>query len=374
MTVHGAKGLEAPLVILADTTSAPQGPRPPRLLALPAQRAAPGTPDRMVWASRKETDAQPMADARQRARNAAEDEYRRLLYVAMTRAADRLIVAGFEGGRARLPGCWYDLILEGLRDREGFETVGEGEAQIWRYRRVTDTTPAPPAEPRWAAAGTPASSPWPAWLRRNAPAEPERPVAITPSEGDDTMPSERLLGSGEGRAVAIARGLLIHRLMQSLPDIAPARRAAAARRHVARVGRAFTAAEQDAFVATTLRLLDEPRFAALFSPGSRAEVPIVGRLVRPGKSPLLVSGQIDRLAVTPAAVLIGDYKTNRPAPRTLAQVPPAYVRQLALYRAVLAKLYPDRPVRAVLIWTDVPDLMELSAEVLDAETARLTSV
>jgi len=374
MTVHGAKGLEAPLVILADTTSAPQGPRPPRLLALPAQRAAPGTPDRMVWASRKETDAQPMADARQRARNAAEDEYRRLLYVAMTRAADRLIVAGFEGGRARLPGCWYDLILEGLRDREGFETVGEGEAQIWRYRRVTDTTPAPPAEPRWAAAGTPASSPWPAWLRRNAPAEPERPVAITPSEGDDTMPSERLLGSGEGRAVAIARGLLIHRLMQSLPDIAPLRRAAAARRHVARVGRAFTAAEQDAFVATTLRLLDEPRFAALFSPGSRAEVPIVGRLVRPGKSPLLVSGQIDRLAVTPAAVLIGDYKTNRPAPRTLAQVPPAYVRQLALYRAVLAKLYPDRPVRAVLIWTDVPDLMELSAEVLDAETARLTSV
>src|SRR5215472_8907299 len=134
MTVHGAKGLEAPLVILADTTSAPTGPRPPRLLALPAQRAAPGTPDRLVWASRKETDAPPMADARQRARNAAEDEYRRLLYVAMTRAADRLIVAGFEGGRARLPGCWYDLILEGLRDRQGFETVGEGDAQIWRYR------------------------------------------------------------------------------------------------------------------------------------------------------------------------------------------------------------------------------------------------
>src|SRR5262249_16918234 len=139
-------------------------------------------------------------------------------------------------------------------------------------------------------------------------------------------------------------------------------------------GHAFTAAEQDTFVATTLGLIDEPRFAALFSPGSRAEVPIVGRLARPGQAPLLVSGQIDRLAVTASEVLIGDYKTNRRAPRTPAEVPPAYVRQLALYRAVLARLYPDRPVRAALIWTDVPDLMELSADVLDAAIARLTSV
>src|SRR5262249_55553641 len=155
--------------------------------------------------------------------------------------------------------------------------------------------------------------------------------------------------------------------------IARERRAEAARGSVARAGAPFAAADQEAFVATTLRLLDEPRFAALFSPGSRAEVPIVGRIARPGRSPLLVSGQIDRLAVTAAEVLIGDYKTNRPAPRTLAEVPPGYVRQLALYPAVLAKLYPAGPVRAVLVWTDVPDLMELSADLLDAEIARLTS-
>jgi ATP-dependent helicase/nuclease subunit A len=370
MTVHGAKGLEAPLVILADTTSAPQGPRPPRLLALPAQRAAPGTPDRLVWAGRRDTDVPAMADARARARGEAEDEYRRLLYVAMTRAADRLIVAGCEGVRKRPDGCWYDLIVEGLRGRDGFETVGEGDAQIWRYRKVADTAAAAPAEPPTEAAATPA---WPAWLRRNAPAEAERALAITPSEGDETTPSERAAPSGEARAVAIARGLVIHRIMQSLPDIAPVRRAEAARRYVARAGAAFAPADREAFVATTLRLLDEPRFAALFAPGSRAEVPIVGRISRPGKVPLLVSGQIDRLAVTAAEVLIGDYKTNRPAPRTLAEVPPGYVRQLALYRAVLRRLYPDRPVRAVLIWTDVPDLMELSADVLDAEIARLTT-
>jgi len=370
MTVHGAKGLEAPLVILADTTSAPQGPRPPRLLALPAQRAAPGTPDRVVWAGRKDTDVPPVSDARQRARSEAEDEYRRLLYVAMTRAADRLIVAGCEGVRKRPDGCWYDLILDGLRGRDGFETVGEGEAQIWRYRRVADTAAAAPPEPASKTEVTPL---WPGWLRRNAPSEAEQPVAITPSEGDETTPGERAAGGGETRAVALARGLLIHRLMQSLPDIPPERRAEAGRRYLARAGHSFSSADQEAFVATTLRLLDEPRFAALFSPGSRAEVPIVGRLARPGRSPLLVSGQIDRLAVTDAEVLIGDYKTNRPAPRTVAEVPPGYVRQLALYRAVLHKLYPDRPVRAALIWTDVPDLMELSADLLDAGMARLTS-
>jgi ATP-dependent helicase/nuclease subunit A len=370
MTVHGAKGLEAPLVILADTTSAPAGPRPPRLLAVPAPRAAPGTPDRLVWAGRKAMDVGAVTAARERARTEAEHEHRRLLYVAMTRAADRLIVAGCEGQRARPQGCWYDLVYDGLRDREGFAAVGEGDEQIWRYRKIADTASTAAASPMGEAA--PART-WPDWLRRDAPAEAERPVVTTPSESDEMAHGERVAGSGEARRIAIARGILIHRLMQSLPDIAPEHRADAARRYLARAARDFANDEQEAFVATTLRLLGEARFAALFSPGSRAEVPIVGRIVRAGKTPLLVSGQIDRLAVTAAEVLIADYKTNRPAPRKLAEVPPAYRRQLALYRAVLRKLYPDRPVRAVLVWTDVPDLMEVSAETLDAELARLTS-
>ena len=118
------------------------------------------------------------------------------------------------------------------------------------------------------------------------------------------------------------------------------------------------------------RLLDDPRFAPLFWPGSRAEVPIVGRLKG---GALAVSGQVDRLAVTGDSVLIADYKTNRPAPRRLADVPPPYVAQLALYRAVLAELYPDKRIRAALVWTDVPDLMEISEASLDAALATVTS-
>jgi ATP-dependent helicase/nuclease subunit A len=120
-----------------------------------------------------------------------------------------------------------------------------------------------------------------------------------------------------------------------------------------------------------LGLIADPRFAELFSAGSRAEVPIVGRL---NGGTLVAAGLVDRLAVTAESVLIADYKTNRPAPRRIEDVPQAYIRQLALYRAVLGKLYPDRPVRAALIWTDVPDLMEIPATALDQELKTVTSL
>jgi ATP-dependent helicase/nuclease subunit A len=122
-----------------------------------------------------------------------------------------------------------------------------------------------------------------------------------------------------------------------------------------------------------MAVLDDVRFAPLFSAGSRAELPIAGRVARTGAAPLMISGQVDRLVVTPEAVLIADYKTNRPAPRRIEDVPDAYLRQLALYRAVLMRLYPDRPVRAALIWTDVPDLMEISEANLDAALAGVTT-
>ena len=120
-------------------------------------------------------------------------------------------------------------------------------------------------------------------------------------------------------------------------------------------------------------VLEDPRFGELFGPESRAEVPIVGRLARADGSEVLVSGQVDRLVVTAEAVLIVDYKTNRDPPTSLDAAPQAYVEQLALYRALLSRIYPDRPVRAALVWTDVPDLMEIPAAMLDAALARVTS-
>jgi len=163
----------------------------------------------------------------------------------------------------------------------------------------------------------------------------------------------------------------VHRLLQSLPDIPSAARAEAARRHLDRTAAEFSAEERETILEQTLLLLEDPRFAQLFLPGSRAEVAIVGRL---NGGALAVSGQADRLAVTSDSVLIADYKTNRPAPRRIAEVPDAYVGQLALYRAVLAQLYPGKRIRAALVWTDVPDLMEISDASLDAALATVTSL
>jgi ATP-dependent helicase/nuclease subunit A len=371
MTVHGAKGLEAPIVILADTITPPAGPpqRQPRLFALAADGAPPGTPDRLVWARAKATDVAPVAAARERARREAEDEHRRLLYVAMTRAIDRLVVCGAEGERGPPDGCWWNLVFTALRPLSVEEPADDEEGKVWRYRKVPLASRATTRTDN-VATSTPASPP--PWLDRDAPAEPRAAQPLSPSNAYDETVLIRAnpAGSRSEREKALARGVLVHRLLQSLPDIARGERADAARRHLARAGGNFSAEEREAMAVEVLRLLEEPRFSELFRPGSRAEVPIVGRLAG---GAVVVSGQVDRLAVTGDSVLIADYKTNRPAPRLIDDAPTPYIRQLALYRAVLAELYPDKAVRAALVWTDVPDLMEIPAVALDRELAAVTS-
>ena len=180
----------------------------------------------------------------------------------------------------------------------------------------------------------------------------------------------RTPGTGAERRKALARGNHTHRLLQALPDMPSATRGEAAQRYLAKALELDTE-ERERIVAQVQGLLDDPRFRGLFQGGSRGEVPIVGRIAQRGRT-IAVSGQVDRLMVTEKAVLIADYKTNRPAPTRIEDVPPAYIRQLALYRAVLGALYPGRRVRAVLVWTDVPDLMEVSAAAMDREMAALT--
>jgi ATP-dependent helicase/nuclease subunit A len=217
----------------------------------------------------------------------------------------------------------------------------------------------------------------PAWLTTPVQAAP-RSSMVSPSSAlpDAHAPKRRSGAQKEAQAQAQARGTLIHRLLQSLPDIEPGRREAAAHGYLARAGAQFSARERNLFAGQALAILADPRFAALFAPGSRAEVPIVGRLARADGEALHISGQIDRLAVTADAVLIGDYKTNRDPPEMVedaASDHPHYVGQLALYRALLGKIHPDRPIRAALLWTEVPSLMELAAAQLDEALARIIS-
>jgi ATP-dependent helicase/nuclease subunit A len=180
----------------------------------------------------------------------------------------------------------------------------------------------------------------------------------------------RRSGGGEqqlqARARAIQRGTLVHRLLQSLPEVEPSRRREVAVIFLTRNAETWSAEQREALASNVLTIIDEPRFAPVFAAGSRAEVAIVGRLDRGPGPAALVSGQIDRLVVTADEVLIVDFKTNQAPPQRAAEAPEAYVRQLALYRAVLQKLYPTKCVRAALLWTESTELMEISASALDA--------
>jgi len=365
MTVHGAKGLEAPIVILADTTTRPSGPRPPRLLKIPAL----GAPDRIVWAGGVATDVPIVAEARQRAQEAAEDEYRRLLYVAMTRAANRLVVCGFEGRTKRPERCWYNLVFDALESDPDFieSSAEDGDGTVWRYQPVSPPAPAHAGPP---AAPTEPLITVPDWLRRDAPQSPAPGPVILPSSALDAGPQPRTAPYRHGPRDGRRRGILIHRLMQSLPDIAPERRPRAARQYLAHAAKDLSESEREALLNEVLAIFQDQRFAPLFAPGSRAEVPIIGRIPFPD-GPKRISGQVDRMAVMADLVLVVDYKTNHPAPRRFNDVPRQYLTQLALYRTVLAKAYPDRTIRTAIVWTDVPDLMEFSAGSLEDALAPL---
>jgi ATP-dependent helicase/nuclease subunit A len=353
MTVHGAKGLEAPIVVLADTTTPPKGPREPRLLSFPFANAASDAPAGLVWAGRKSDDPAPVATARAVAVRDAEDEYRRLLYVAMTRAADRLVIAGSRGVNRVPDGCWYQLVEHALKPDAVEEPADDGAGTVWRWRQAgLDAAAAAPAR-----AGEATRHDVPDWLRRTASAEATPPRPISPSSA---------LAATFAEARTLTRGRVVHRLLQALPALPSERRAEAARQHVARV-KELQESERETIVVEVLSLLEDARFAALFAARAQAEVSIAGILADGQR----VSGVVDRLAVTDTQVLIADYKSDRAVPSSIERIPDSYVGQLALYRAVLRRLYPNHHVRAVLIWTAGPALTELPDAVLDHAMSKL---
>src|SRR5215831_1951643 len=364
MTVHGAKGLESKNVILIDhTTTRPEGAHPPRLLIAPIAGAPPGA-TALIWGVAKDKDVGPMTPARAQAVEAACDEYRRLLYVGLTRAADRLLVCGAKGIKKAPEGCWHDLVLSALQplSEEGSDTDGK----IWRFRKGV------PTETDDGSRATKEKAALPPWLTASALPSPPAAKILRPSDTTDDEP-RRAIGSGE-REMARLRGTLAHRLLRSLPDIPAGRREKVAGEFLSRRGDGMSAKQRAALLQEVLLLIESTDFAALFAPGSRAEISIAGKVAAADGRTVLVSGQIDRLAITQDAVSIADFKTNRDPPRRIKEVPADYVRQLSLYRAVLMKLYPDRPVRAALIWTEVPNLMELSAKDLDEALRQVTSL
>ncbi|TAL01773.1 MAG: double-strand break repair helicase AddA [Rhodospirillaceae bacterium] len=360
VTVHGAKGLQAPIVFLPDTTQPPTTRG--RLLWTDDETPL------MLWAPRSDDMDNACRTLRDAADAARDEEYRRLLYVAMTRAEDRLYVCGWHTRRpASADKTWYGMIREGLTERAQIITDHAlaadkdfPEGDVLRLENAQTASP----DKISAAPVVAEVMPLPTWARQAAPEEETPPRPLAPSQAVRTdPPALSPLADGAQR---FQRGLIIHRLLQSLPEIPLERRRDAAQAFVSRPTWRLPREVQLAVVDETLAVLDAPEFTPLFAPGSRAEVPISG-LVH-GHA---VAGQVDRLAVTADTVWIVDYKTNRPPPRQAENVDPAYVFQMAVYRAALTAIYPRHAIRCVLLWTDGPFTLELPAAQMEVTFAKL---
>jgi ATP-dependent helicase/nuclease subunit A len=352
MTVHGAKGLEADIVILPDTTGLPDSP---------VVKGHMLYTDAGVMFPVNEMDApQVVQNAKAVILDAVMREHRRLLYVALTRARDRLYICGFESKRKVRQGSWYS---HAQRTANAIGTPVElGGETLSRFGTDTATT---------ATAAAKAASklkPLPAWTKRAPPSEILRPRLIRPFDAAGLDEPATISPVQEAGAQRFARGLLVHTMLARLPDIAADRRRDIALRFLA--NQSMLADEAAALADSTLHILEHPDFAEAFAPQSRAEVAIVADLPELGDG-VRVNGRIDRIAVTDSTVLIVDFKTNRPPPTREEDVHRLYRTQMALYRAAAAKIFPERRIACALVWTEGPHLMALSDVLLDAETLRI---
>jgi ATP-dependent helicase/nuclease subunit A len=337
MTVHGAKGLEAPIVVLADSTADPaKAGGTQKSIEMPIlghtvpvvrpRRAEQRSPFLEVIARGDELDLQ---------------EHWRLLYVGMTRAIDRLIVAGLDKGE-RVENCWHRRVERALQSLGAAELEDQRWSRVLRYR--TDTA-AVRTKPKISRVGVPTPA-VPDWAKRPAPPEARPPRPLAPSalaEDREAAPPP----SPELKAAA-ERGTIIHALLERLPSLTPELREQAALAWLEKQAGMTDAAARGAIARTVCDLISDNRFSALFGPGSLAEAPIAATL----PDGRVIAGTVDRLLIEPERILVVDYKTGR-APQHQDDIPEAHRLQIQAYAEALSVIFPGRDIESALLYTAV---------------------
>lgn len=380
MTVHGAKGLEAPIVILPDTGAT--RPRYPSLRVMSVSEAGRHHEVPLWVRSTSEQETQVTAQARNDEQNRAEAERNRLLYVALTRAEDRLIVTGLgakpnaKTGETLPENTWYRRIEAGfVVFGDSIDTVPGPDGST--IRRVAKGVLREEAAAPMPARIVPITEPEP-WL--NAPArvemEPAPPIAASSPLGsadDDEPTAGGMMSAGIDQPAQRQRGLLAHLLLQHLPAVEPERRQAAAGRLAASAGSIMSPEAIARVIGDVLPLFVHPELAELFGPDSLAEVPIAGPVALDNGQQRQADGRIDRLVVTAETVLFADFKTTPVTPDSAEQVPEAVMRQMAIYAALLRTAFPARQVTGLIIYTSGPRLIWLEPQRLAATPIRASA-
>ncbi|WP_306222285.1 double-strand break repair helicase AddA [Bosea beijingensis] len=367
MTVHGSKGLEAKIVILADLGVEPGARRLPKILAVPT----PSGDLVPLWPPASAEDVQATAAAKAGVVAQMVEEHHRLLYVAMTRAEDRLIVCGAQVKGEAPPGSWYAMIEQGLMQSDaGLQPIGEGEDTTLRFM-VSPPSSAEEEAGRSEGETTPRTVP--DWLGKRVVREAEPLPPLKPSSALTAADGDERPGDGPFLAEAAAAGRLAHLLLQVLPGVPEMRRLATAEALAEARGGALRTERRATIVTDALQLLAAPALAGLFAPDALAEVPVAGSIHLPDGEARTVSGRIDRLAVTPDSVIVADFKTTARPPRAVDAIPVTTIAQLAAYAALMRAIYPGRTVRALAIYTASLTCFELDSSRLDAALAGLAA-
>jgi len=354
MTVHGAKGLQAPIVFLPDTCQTIT--MNDKVFWLEEKRNR-----NLLWVKNKETRIGVGSNAYEERLSAIKDENKRLLYVAMTRAEDRLYVCGWENKKSRKNDCWYDLIRSSFSKMDGTEEMLDGVNSFLRRETgekiIFNKMPFQSGELK-------SGSNLPTWAFDNPSLEPIPSKPLSPSrenyEEEVVRSPLKIKPKMKLDRQKYHRGLLIHKLLEVLPEREVVIRDELARQYLRQDVHELSEHDVEIILEEVFAILDSKYLKELFGPGSRSEVPMVGQV-----GGFSLSGQVDRMVVSDNEVLIIDYKTNRPPPRGVENIPRIYVKQMAAYRAVIKEIYPEHNVKTYLLWTDVTRLMEIPEEMLN---------
>lgn len=364
MTVHSAKGLEAPIVILPDTTGLPEDNTRarPRFLWPDRDRDVP------LWVPRADLECSSFRRERHQVEEERDREFRRLLYVAMTRAADRLYVYGSQNAGRTTGKSWHDLIVKGVSENLGNDVKIDEETGIIRFSTPQTVKPQPDGvshQPHLSVVGVPK------WARTPAPAtaapplrETFRPSVSQQQGGNDnekTVLSPLATPADDYHA---RLGTAVHALLEFLPGTPREGRAAVIKAYLAQPRWSLDEADQKETARQVGALLNNARFGGIFGENARAEVSLTGEIWQDGQ-PRLLSGQVDRLVIEGDTITIVDYKNGRRVPKSPDETPRQYLVQMAAYRLALAQMYPDKTIRCALLWTRAAKLVELPDAVLD---------